>query len=119
MVSVMLHIYTKHETADMNVCYQIELPAVPRVGECVYLSDEIIESLNVQARSAGVSIAEYYYPEYFYGESKYFSDVSDKKYRINEDDLQNLNFADRVYSCVVEVVYNTQTKTVHVMLGDD
>ena len=95
MHKIMIYIANDNNFLDSDVCVEIQLPAVPRKGDILYLTDEQMEVLENKAKS-DLKIAKYYAPKWFYGDS-----CSCKEPK--QENLQDLSFEDAMY--VRDVVY--------------
>lgn len=76
---------------DPKVCIEITLPAIPRIGECVYLSEQQLRELGEKASQKEVV----------------------HKYRIQGDEV---GFDDCI--TVAQVGYFADEKTIHLSLKD-
>ena len=104
----MVHIKSESNFIDDNVKIQIELPAVPRVGETLYL-DECSKGLLEALATYTCKIAKHYFPKWFYGNS-----YGCKKLKRNN--LDDLSFDDAVN--VVSVTYKENSDIIHIELDD-
>jgi hypothetical protein len=94
MHKIMIYIANDNNFLDSDVCVEIQLPAVPRKGDILYLTDEQIEVLENKAKS-DLKIAKCYFPRWFYGDASYKEP--------KQENLQDLSFEDAMY--VRDVVY--------------
>lgn len=91
---------------DDNVCVQIELPAVPRIGEIVYLDNDLMQVLEDKAKS-NLAVAREYAPKWFYGHS---SGCEEPK----QENLIDISFGDAVR--VDSVSFDANSEIIHVEL---
>jgi hypothetical protein len=105
----MILIKNDYDFLVSDVGVEIQLPAVPRKGEILYLTDEQIEVLENKAKS-DLKIAKYYAPKWFYGDSRFCKEPK-------QENLQDLSFSDAMY--VKEVVYYGNSEIIKIELDDD
>ncbi len=112
MINVRVYIEDENsiEFLDDNVSVSFKLPAIPRVGERIFLSDELESELEKKATSS-LEIAENY-RSWFYGFSSYLQRRDDD---IKEINLKDLGFGDASY--VSHVVFRPNDDTVYIELG--
>lgn len=91
---------------DDDVCVQIELPAVPRIGETLYLNNDLKQVLVDKVKS-NLAVAREYAPKWFYGHSY---DCEEPK----QEDLINISFDDAIR--VDSVSFNANSEIIHVEL---
>ena len=104
MYKVHVHIVCNNEFADRRVFIEVMLPAVPRKGETLFLTEEQKADLENQARK-DLSIAKDYFPEWF-------------NHRVSEltsESLEHLEFEEAML--VVDVAYYTGEDVIHVELN--
>jgi hypothetical protein len=111
MINVKVYIEDENnaEFLDDDVCISFQLPAIPRVGERIFLTQELQSQLENMARSS-IDKAENY-RSWFYGFSSYIQRGAD----IKEKNLKDLQFNDASY--VSHVVYYPNDDTVYIELG--
>jgi hypothetical protein len=112
MINVKVYIEAENsfKFLDDNVSVAFKLPAIPRVGERIFLSDELQTQLEKMATSS-LEIAENY-REWFYGFS---SGLQNNDEDVNETNLKDLSFGDA--SVVSHVVFKPNDDTVYIELG--
>ena len=111
MINVKVYIEDQDgEFLDDNVSVSFKLPAIPRVGERIFLSDELQLQLEKMATSS-LEIAENY-RNWFYGGSNNVRKGDD----IKENNLKDLSFGNA--SLVSHVVFRPNDDTVYIELGD-
>lgn len=104
-VKVYIHSESVHHDEIVNV--EIELPSIPRVGEYLYLTAELIAELENKAKSDLV-VAIKYAPDWFFGRSH--------NWRIPKiGNLKDLSFGDAI--CVVDVSYYAGDDRVYIELN--
>ena len=103
MYKIRVHINNENEYIDNRVFVDIELPAVPRKGEFLYLGDNL-SKLEEKAKE-DLTIAKDYSPKWFYGAS---SACQEPK----QENLKDLSFADAIQ--VSSVAYISGEDIVHV-----
>lgn len=108
-----IRIYIENDVDFMcdDVCVEIKLPAVPRVGERIFLTHELQEELENMARTS-LDTASNYAPRWFYG--GFYEELKEKD--VEERHLEHLSFGDASY--VTHVVYNANEGTVQIELGN-
>lgn len=102
----MVYIKNDNEFIDSEVFVEIELPAVPRKGEILYLNEEQYEILENKAKS-NLKIAKNYAPEWFYYGSSECQNLKKKN-------LKDLNFGDAIY--VDSVVFTGNSEIIKIEL---
>lgn len=102
----MVHIKNDNEFIDSEVFVEIELPAVPRKGEILYLNEEQYEILENKAKS-NLKIARNYASEWFYYGSSECQNLKKKN-------LKDLNFGDAIY--VDSVVFTGNSEIIKIEL---
>jgi hypothetical protein len=106
MYKIMVHIKNENTFIDDNVSVQIELPAVPRNGEFLYLDNDSIQILEDKAKS-DLKIARNYAPKWFYRGSV-------KVEEVEQDDLINLSFHDAIQ--IDSVAFKANSDIIYVEL---
>ena len=106
MYKIKVHIKNENEFIDSNVFVDIELPAIPGIGEVLYLNEEQREILEKKAIS-DLSIAENYFPKWFYYGSSNYKEVEEKI-------LENLLFQDAIF--VDSVVFTANSNVIQIEL---
>ena len=106
MYKIMIHIKNESTYIDVNVCVQIELPAVPRKGDTLYLDNDLKQVLEDKAKS-NLEVARGYAPKWFYGHSY---DCKEPK----QENLQDLSFHDATN--VDSVAFNGNSEIIHIEL---
>lgn len=109
MYKIMVHINNGDEFLHSAVCVEIQLPAVPRKGEILYLSDEQIDILQNKAKS-DLKIAKSYRGKWFNGDSAGCKVLKQKH-------LQDLDFGDAIY--VRDVVFSGDSEFIQIELDDN
>jgi hypothetical protein len=109
MYKIMVHIKNHNEFIDSDVCVEIELPAVPRKGDILFLNEEQIQILENKAKS-NLEIAQNYAPKWFYYGSSGCKEP-------NENNLKDLKFEDAIY--VDRVAFNGNSEIIHIELDDN
>jgi len=99
MYKIMVHIRNENTYIDDNVCVQIELPAVPRKEDVLYLDHDLRRILEDKARSS-LDVARRYAPKWFYGHS---SNCKEPK----EENLIDLMFDAAMYIDNVSFIANS------------
>ena len=94
---------------DDDVSVSFKLPAIPRVGERIFLTEELQSKLENMARSSLNKASNY--RNWFYGHSHKIREGVD----IQEKNLKDLSFGDASY--VTHVVYYPDEDTVYIELG--
>jgi hypothetical protein len=94
MFKIKIHIDTKRTYFDDNVFVDVELPAIPRVGEYIDLDDDLVEQLEDKATS-DIEIARDYV-EWFYCNS---TGIEPKD--LKQENFEDLGFCD---ACMVSAV---------------
>lgn len=102
----MIHIKNENIYMDDNVCVQIELPAVPRRGEILYLNDDLKQVLEDKAKS-NLAVAREYAPKWFYGHSYNCEEPK-------QENLIDISFDDAIH--VDSVAFNANSEIIHVEL---
>ena len=102
----MVHIKNGYTYIDNNVCVQIELPAVPRKGEFLYLQNDLKQVLEDKVRS-DLEIARVYAPKWFYGHSY---DCEEPK----QENLEDISFDDAII--VDSVAFIANSEIIHIEL---
>jgi hypothetical protein len=116
MIKIRVHIEFEEGFMDENVFVDIVLPAVPRKGDTLYLTNEMQTELENRAKS-DLKIAENYAPQWFYGHSgKYLSEIKEwKEDTLKPEHLQDLSFDDA--NTVSAVAFDADSDIVHVELN--
>lgn len=115
MIKIRVHIENDDVFMDENVFVDITLPAVPRKGETLYLTDEAQTELENKAKSSLI-VATPYAPLWFYGHSR--AQLSDKEWKddtLKPEHLKDLSFDDA--NCVSGVAFDANSDMVHVELN--
>lgn len=112
MIKIRVYIENEVDFLCDDVSVSIQLPAVPRVGERIFLTHELKKRLEDMAKSS-LDIANNYALEWFYGKSG--SDPRVKIMEAQEEHLKDLSFGDA--SVVTHVVYNPNSEIVDIELG--
>ena len=102
----MVHIKNENTYIDDNVCVQIELPAVPRKGEILYLQNDLKQVLEDKVKS-NLEVAREYAPKWFYGHSYNCEEPK----QVN---LTDLSFDDAIN--VDSVAFNANSEIIHIEL---
>lgn len=110
MINVRVYIRDEVEFLDDDVSVSFKLPAIPRVGERIFLSEELQSQLENMARSSLDKASNY--RNWFYGHSHYVRFGHD----IKENNLKDLSFGDASY--VTHVVFRPDDDTVYIELSD-
>lgn len=103
----MVHIKNENTYIDDNVYVQIELPAVPRKGEILYLDNDLKQVLEDKAKS-NLEVAIKYAPEWFYGHSHNCEELK-------QENLTDLSFDDAIY--VDSVAFHANSEIIHIELN--
>ena len=109
MINVRVYIEDESEFLDDNVIVSFKLPSIPRIGERIFLSDELEAQLENMARSS-LEIASNY-RSWFYCDSNKLKEDDD----IEEINLKDIKFGDA--SLVKQVVFRPNDDTVYIELG--
>lgn len=109
MINVRVYIEDEIDFLDDDVSVSFKLPAIPRVGERIFLSNELISQLENMAISSLDKASNY--RNWFYGYSHYIRNGHD----IKENNLKDLSFGDASY--VTNVVFIPDDDTVYIELG--
>lgn len=108
MKKIHVHVESESVYMDEDVFVFIELPSIPRKGEFIWLSSELIDKLEMQA-TKNLDIASRYL-QYFGGKSYNISYEN-----LNEKNLKDLSFEDNIkIGCVW---YKANTDTVHIEIS--
>lgn len=110
MINVKVYIENEVDFLSDDVSVSFKLPAIPRVGERIFLSNELESELEKMATSS-IDIAENY-RNWFYGHSHNVRDGRD----IKEENFKDLSFGDASY--VTHVVFMPNDDTVYIELGN-
>lgn len=110
MINVRVYIEEEVDFLDDDVSVLFKLPAIPRVGERIFLSNELQSQLENMARSSLDKAS--HYRNWFYGRSHNVRKGDD----IQESNLKDLSFGDASY--VKQVVFVPDDETVYIELGD-
>lgn len=102
----MVHIKNENNYIDDNVCVQIELPAVPRTGEFLYLQNDLKQVLEDKVKS-NLEVAREYAPKWFYGNSYNCKELK-------QENLTDLSFDDAIN--VDSVAFNANSEIIHIEL---
>jgi hypothetical protein len=106
MYKIKVHIKNDNDFLDSNVFVEIELPAVPRKGEILYLNEEQQEILKNKAK-LNLEIAQNYAPKWFYGASSGCENPKEKN-------LKDLGFGDAIF--VDSVVFSGDSEFIQIEL---
>ena len=109
MYKIKVHIKNHSDFLDSNVFVEIELPAVPRKTEILYLNEEQYEILENKAKS-NLKIARNYAPEWFYYGSSGCQNPKKKN-------LKDLTFLDAIY--VDSVVFTGNSEIIKIELNNN
>jgi len=107
MYKVRVHIENDCRFMDDPVFIDIAIPAAPRVGEYIQLSDDQFIELSDKA-SVSIDIARSYAPRWFQGKSY---DCSEPKH----ENLDDINFEDAFE--VMRVSYRSEDEIIAIELG--
>ena len=107
-----LKIYIENEGCflDKDVSVEVELSAIPRIGESVLLSRIHKDELEEKAKSS-ISIAQRYAPQWFYYRSNGIAPED-----IKPENLADLGFEDAMH--VKTVTYIEGNEFVHLSIND-
>jgi hypothetical protein len=108
MYKIKVHIKNDNDFLDSNVFVEIQLPAVPRKGEILYLNEEQQEILKKKVKS-DLKIAVNYAPKWFYGASSGCENPKEKN-------LKDLDFGDAIF--VNDVVFSGDSEFIQIELDD-
>lgn len=108
MYKIKVHIKNDNDFLDSDVFVKIELPAVPRKGEILYLNKIQQEILKKKVKS-DLKIAQNYAPKWFYGGSCGCENPKQKN-------LKDLNFGDAIF--VDGVVFTGYSEFIQIELDD-
>ena len=108
MYKIKVYINNYNQFIDSDVFVEIELPAVPRKGENLYLTEEQQEILKNKVKS-DLKIAINYAPKWFYGAS---SGCENPK----KNNLKDLDFGDAIF--VDSVVFTGGSEFIQIELDD-
>ncbi len=116
MLKIRVHIENENTFMDENVFVDITLPAVPRKGDTLYLTEEAQTELENKAKS-NLKIAVSYAPLWFYGHSrKHLSEIKEwDNDTLKPEHLKDLSFDDA--NCVSAVAFDANSDIVHVELN--
>lgn len=107
MKKIRVHIANDTKFMDPKVFVDINLPAIPRKGELIYLKNEQIRELEEKACEDIEDILFYYHPKWFYG---YSCDCWTPKNSI----IKDFDFGDA--NTVTDVLYDEDI--IHIELDD-
>jgi len=113
MINVKVYIEDEDniEFLDDDVSVSFKLPAIPRVGERIFLTEELRSQLENMAKSSLDKASNY--RNWFYGGSHNVRRGGD----VQEKNLKDLSFDDASY--VTHVVYYPDDDTVYIELGSN
>lgn len=109
MINVKVYIENEAYFLDDDVSVSFKLPAIPRVGERIFLTEQLQSQLENMARSSLDKASNY--RNWFYRYSNYVRNGDD----IKENNLKDLSFDDASY--VTHVVFIPDDDTVYIELG--
>jgi len=113
MINIRVFIESQIVHFDENVFVDIQLPAVPKVGEtlCLYDSMDILE----QKAKSSLDIISNYAPDWFYGHSGKYQ--RENKLEVKEEHIKDFSFGDAIRVRYVE--YRANDPFVYIELGKD
>ena len=108
MYKIKVHINNNNQFLDSDVFVEIELPAVPRKGDNLYLTQEQQEILKNKVKS-DLKIAQNYAPKWFYRGSSGCENPKEKN-------LKDLDFGDAIF--VDSVAFTGGSEIIEIELDD-
>jgi hypothetical protein len=116
MKKIRVHIENEDTFLDENVFVDITLPAVPRKGDRLYLTEEAQTELENKAKLS-IKVATSYAPLWFYGHTSiYLSKIKEwKEDTLKPEHLKDLSFDDA--NTVSGVAFDANSDIVHVELN--
>jgi len=108
MKKVKIHVCNDYTFLDDDVYVEIELPTIPRIGEIVYLNDDLFNKLEKQIKSS-LKKAQEYCPKWIYGKSY---DCDDPK----KENLSDISITDIMY--VTSIAYEANSDVISIELND-
>lgn len=106
LVTLAVHIANDIDYMEDDVSVMVTLPGIPRIGERLFLSDQMQLLLQRKATSS-LDIAQKYI-HCFYGHSNGIEEVK-------EENLKDLSFDE--FTIVTDVLYKSNSSIVHIELG--